>query len=210
MNRRYRRLLSSPAAPLSILLLLSGCASEDAHGDASPAAEQGKAEAAAPAPAPRTLGQHYQDAPDFNLPNVAGGTLQLSSFRGKVVLVDFWATWCGPCRAAIPHLNTLYTKHKENGFEIVGISVDQPRGGLSGAELVQRFAQSTRMEYPTVMGDAAVVSAYGGIQSIPTAFLVDQNGKIRKRYVGLQPSHVVEKAVEDLLSESASAEDESI
>lgn len=198
--------------------IYSGCANEDAQGEsapeaakpAPPAAESAPPPAAAQAPATGARGKHYQDAPDFELQNVTGGTLKLSSLRGKVVLLDFWATWCGPCRASIPHLNTLYSEHQDDGLEIVGVSVDQGRGGLSGAELVQKFGEKTRMDYPTVMADAAVVSAYGGIRSIPTAFLIDQQGKIRKRYVGLQPKHVFEKAVKDLLAEGASSEEETI
>lgn len=146
--------------------------------------------------------QKYQAAPDFALENVAEGTLKLSDLRGKVVLLDFWATWCGPCRAGIPHLNELYGEHREDGLEIVGISVDRGGRGLSGQETVRGFLKKTRMDYPIVMADARTVSAYGGIRSIPTAFLIDREGRLRKRYVGLQHKSVFERDVKELLDEA--------
>ena len=165
--------------------------------------------AADTAPAPGGPAEHPA-APDFNLSNVAGGSLKLSDLRGKVVLLDFWATWCGPCRMGIPHLNELYGKHRDAGFEIVGISVDRGQGGRSGLETVREFTTKMPIAYPLVMADGTVVAAYGGIRSIPTAFLVDRNGNVRKRYVGLQPKEVFEKDVAALLAEPAGPEDGSI
>jgi thiol-disulfide isomerase/thioredoxin len=132
---------------------------------------------------------------------VDGGTLQLSSLRGKVVLLDFWATWCAPCRRAIPHLNKLHSTYGEDGFEIVGISVDQPRGTVAALDLVRAFMARTTMKYPNVMGSLSVVTAYGGIRSIPTAFLIDREGRIRHRYVGYQPPHVLDRDVKAVLAE---------
>jgi cytochrome c biogenesis protein CcmG/thiol:disulfide interchange protein DsbE len=153
--------------------------------------------------APADAGRSYQMAPDFELADLAGGTLSLSDLRGKVVLLDFWATWCGPCRRGIPHLNALWKEHHDAGLEIVGISVDRGSQGATGADLVRSFAQKTPMSYRLVMADAATAQAYGGIRSIPTAFLIDREGRIRKRYVGLQAPQVFERDVAELLQEAA-------
>lgn len=162
---------------------------------------------ASPKAAPDVVERSYQKAPGFELANVDGGTLKLSDLQGKVVLLDFWATWCGPCVRGIPHLNELHDAHHEEGLEIVGISMDRPRPGSpqSGADIVKTFAQKTPMDYRLVMADAATAHAYGGIRSIPTAFLIDRDGNIRQRYVGLQPAHVFERDIKELLAEGNDA-----
>ncbi|MFN8178179.1 MAG: TlpA disulfide reductase family protein [bacterium] len=147
--------------------------------------------------------QPFPAAPEFALSRVAGGTLHLSDLKGKVVLLDFWATWCGPCRMGIPHLNELYRENKKSGLEIVGISVDRGQGNQSGLETVRDFTTKMPIDYTLVMADGQTVYAYGGIRSIPTAFLIDRSGHVRKQYVGLQPKEVFQKDVRDLLAEKA-------
>jgi peroxiredoxin len=175
------------------LLPAGGCTESDSASQAEAAVPSTKAESAST----------YVMAPTFSLDAVAGGTIELADYRGKVVLLDFWATWCGPCRAAIPDLNALYAEHKDAGLEVIGISVDQGRGSVSGVDLVKRFAQRIEMHYPLAMADAQVVRDYGGIRSIPTAFLVDREGRVRQKFVGLRPKSVYDREVRALLAERA-------
>jgi cytochrome c biogenesis protein CcmG/thiol:disulfide interchange protein DsbE len=184
------------------IVILAACTQRHAE------AESVKKDAAAgPPPAFTPEPGEEPIAPDFELSKIGGGTLKLSSLKGKVVLLDFWATWCGPCRAGIPHLNDLYGAYQKQGFEIIGISLDKPRGNQSGADIVKSFTKGTPMFYPLVMTDAQTLQAYGGIRSIPTAFLIDREGKIRRKYVGMQRKEVLRPEIEKLLAESAEGEE---
>lgn len=122
-----------------------------------------------------------KEAPDFALPRSGDGKIvKLSDSKGKVRIVNFWATWCPPCRAEIPHFVSMYKDLKGKGVEIIGISLDQ-----KGDSVVAPFVKSNQMNYPVVIGDEKVVSAYGGIRGIPTTFIVDRQGRIVKKFVGL-------------------------
>lgn len=168
----------------------------------------GGARAAAVSPPPTSArgadaGAASPAAPEFALEPVGPGeAIRLADYKGKVVLIDFWATWCGPCRAGIPHLNALYDELKARGFEVLGVSVDQGRSGKSGADLVEAFAKHTEMKYPLAMANAEIVRNYGGIRSIPTAFLIDRSGRVRQKYVGLRPKSAYEKDILELLDEA--------
>jgi len=136
-------------------------------------------------------------APSFTLQDLNGKTVSLSDFQGKVVVLDFWATWCPPCVMEIPHFIELYEQYKDQGFAIVGISLD--RGGIS---VVKSFAQKYRVNYPILMTDGQVDKAYGGIPSIPTTFVIDSAGNIRQKYVGYQEKAVFEADIKALLAEA--------
>jgi thiol-disulfide isomerase/thioredoxin len=133
-------------------------------------------------------------APEFALASLDGSTVRLSDYRGKVVLLDFWATWCGPCRMSTPHLKQLYADLGAGAgdFEIIGIAVGDRE------PVVRRYVQSEGIEYAICLGDQAVAAAYA-IQSIPTAYLVDREGNIVERYLGFQHRSVLEEAVRGLL-----------
>ncbi|MBI1953558.1 MAG: TlpA family protein disulfide reductase [Candidatus Omnitrophica bacterium] len=135
-------------------------------------------------------------AADFQLTDLAGKPVSLSASRGKVVILDFWATWCPPCREEIPHFKALYAKYKTKGVEIIGVALD--RGGLA---VVKPFAASAGINYPVVLGTREVVRAYGGVRGIPTTFVIDRQGGIVRKYVGYQPPEVFERDVKNLLAE---------
>jgi thiol-disulfide isomerase/thioredoxin len=133
-------------------------------------------------------------AEDFSLKTASGSTIQLSKLRGKVVLVNFWATWCGPCRAEIPDFSEVYKKYRAKGFEIIGISLDQ-----DGWNSVSSFVKKYGIPYPVVLGDGKVVDQYGGFEFIPTSFLVDQQGNIVDQHTGAWSKAVLEKKLKGLL-----------
>jgi thiol-disulfide isomerase/thioredoxin len=133
-------------------------------------------------------------APNWTLTDLDGNQVQLADFKGQVVLLDFWATWCGPCRMSIPHLKDLYAEYKDKGLAVVGISLDQ-----QGPAVVRPFVRQQKINYPIVMGNLQVTQDYGGIRGIPTAFVISQDGKIYNRHMGLVPRQVYEKDIRALL-----------
>ena len=133
-------------------------------------------------------------APDFKLPTADGKTLKLSDYKGKAVIVDFWATWCPPCRKGIPDLIALKKKYGSKGFEVIGISVDQD----TKSDVVP-FIKNQGINYPVVYADNNVVTQYGGIEAIPTSFVIDKQGKIVASYQGLMSSLTYENHIKKIL-----------
>ena len=117
-------------------------------------------------------------APDFTLKTLDGQEITLSQLKGKVVLLDFWATWCGPCRESIPHLVQLYKNYRENGLEMIGMDLDK-----GDVETVQRFVKSMDIPYPIIVASDDVVKSYR-VTGIPATILIDKEGKIRQRIAG--------------------------
>jgi cytochrome c biogenesis protein CcmG/thiol:disulfide interchange protein DsbE len=134
-------------------------------------------------------------APDFTLASVGGGSKTLSEYKGKVVMLNFWATWCGPCKREIPDFIEMQEAYREKGFEIVGVSLDDP----NAREAVAAFVKNEGINYDVVYGDGNVAQAYGGVRSIPTTFLIDRDGMVVSSQVGLRPKESWQKEIESLL-----------
>jgi len=128
-------------------------------------------EAATDRPDPRA-------APDFTLTAVDGKAVQLSKYRGQVVLLDFWATWCPPCRAGIPHNMKLVERYGPKGFVVLGLSLDK------NPEDVEEYLEREPVNFPMMILDDATRQAYGGIPTIPYAVLIDRSGRIRQKKLG--------------------------
>jgi peroxiredoxin len=141
-----------------------------------------------------SFSQTNPKAPNFGLKSSKGEVVELAKLKGKVVVINFWATWCGPCRAEIPGFLDIYRKYKSRGLEIVGISLDE-----NGWDVVKPFVQKYKIRYPVVLGDRKVVYDYGGIQAIPTTFIVDREGNVVGGQRGLLPEKQLEKMLKEVL-----------
>ncbi|ACB73786.1 TlpA family protein disulfide reductase [Opitutus terrae] len=129
-------------------------------------------------------------APDWKLKDLMGAEVSSEQFKGKVVVVDFWATWCGPCRMEIPGYVALQKKYGRDKLAIIGMSVDR------GPDVVKKFVAANKVDYQIVMANDDVVQAFGGdegINAIPTTFIIDRTGQIRDRKLGAEPTEEFEK-----------------
>jgi len=139
-------------------------------------------------------GKDLKAAPDFALQDADGKTVKLSDFKGKVVLLDFWATWCGPCKIEIPWFIEFQRKYKDRGFSVLGVSMDE-----GGWQVVKPFVEDFKMNYPVVIGDDATAAAFDGVDVLPTTFIIDKQGRIVAKHMGLVSKDEMEKVIEDLL-----------
>lgn len=133
--------------------------------------------------------------PSTPVPEVKAA-LDLTEYAGRVVLLDFWATWCAPCRSEIPELNRLYGEFKDSGVEMIGLSVDR---GTPGE--IASAAQALGVAYPVVQADAGLQAQFGGVRVIPTKLLVDKQGKVRKTFSGVVAHDELRAQIAALLAE---------
>ncbi len=127
-------------------------------------------------------------APDFELKDLEGQKVTLKEYRGNVVILDFWATWCAPCRSAIPELIKLQENYKDKGLVILGISMDDPR--MASDKYLHGFSERFKINYTILRSDPDVSKNYFGVQApaLPTLYVIDKKGFIRDKHVGFEPA----------------------
>jgi thiol-disulfide isomerase/thioredoxin len=132
-------------------------------------------------------------APEFELTSLDGKQVKLSDFRGKAVLLNFWATWCSPCKIEMPWFIELQKQYGPQGLQVLGVAMDD-----AGKDDIAKFAREMGVDYPVLLGKEAVGEAYGGVQFLPTTFYIDRNGRVVERVFGL----VSRKAIEENITKA--------
>ena len=143
---------------------------------------------------PVFAGESVKTAPAFVVKTVEGKSLKLADFKGRPVVIDFWATWCKPCRAAMPHLETVQKRYEPQGLVVMGLSVDEEEP----AE-VRRFVQKLGVSFRIAMADERVLDLYGPVRSIPTTFFINRQGEVVRRVVGYIDEDTLDGYVQELL-----------
>ena len=133
-------------------------------------------------------------APDFSLKDSSGKTVKLSEYRGKVVLLNFWATWCGPCKIEIPWFIDFQQQYKDRDLVVLGISMDE-----DGWTSVKPYVEQKKINYRVAIGTEELSTLYGGVDALPTTFMIDRAGRIASTHLGLVSKSEYQTEIQDLL-----------
>jgi cytochrome c biogenesis protein CcmG/thiol:disulfide interchange protein DsbE len=137
----------------------------------------------------------HKQAPEFARKDLHGGTIRLGSLRGKVVLLNFWATWCAPCQLEMPRFVQWQQQYGPQSLQVIGISMDDDPA------LVRRVDRKLKLNYPVAMGDEELGELYGGVLGLPLTFLIDRNGEVRAQFQGETDLKTIEDRLKQILSE---------
>jgi|GEM_PF-1046443 len=142
-----------------------------------------------------------QPAPNFTWKSSDGSERSLKDYRGKVVMLNFWGTWCPPCRAELPDIVRLHKELQPKGFEVIGLGVnEQPRGGATVEEHVADFARKNGLVYPLLIANGDLIRAYGGLEGVPTTFILNGKGEIVEMMVGMRDEATFRRSIEKAMS----------
>jgi peroxiredoxin len=181
-------MLSTFLNPRSILLvaamtMLMACSGSKAQSDSARASAKAH--------------NDRKPAPDFTLTDSQGAKVKLADYRGKVVLLNFWATWCGPCQVEIPWFKEFEQQYKSKGFEVLGVSMDE-----DGWSAVKPYMTEHKLNYRILLGDDSVSQLYGGLDALPTTFIIDRDGRFAfPPHIGLVGKNEYSSEIESILDE---------
>jgi cytochrome c biogenesis protein CcmG/thiol:disulfide interchange protein DsbE len=150
-------------------------------------------------PAAGQPGEARADAPDFALPTLSGDTFRLDDHRGEVVVLNFWATWCPPCRREIPDFVSLQKDLGGRGLQFVGVALERS----AGPEQVRAFADKMNINYPIGLGDGTIAKKYGGVRGLPMTFVIGPDGEIRRHIPGMTTEDRLRPVLESLLRDAS-------
>ncbi|MGH9529530.1 MAG: TlpA disulfide reductase family protein [Terriglobales bacterium] len=145
-------------------------------------------------PAETTTGMKI--APDFSLQSLDGKTVHLSDFRGKAILLNFWATWCEPCKVEMPWIVDLQKKYASQGLQVVGVAMDD-----AGPDEIAKFTRQMGVNYPVLVGKDEVADSYGGLPFLPTSFYIGRDGKIVDKVLGIKGRGEIEDDIKKALAQ---------
>jgi peroxiredoxin len=166
-----------------IMAMLTACSGSKAQSDSARASAKAHTDRKA--------------APDFTLTDSDGAKVKLADYRGKVVLLNFWATWCGPCQLEIPWFKEFEQQYKSKGFEVLGVSMDE-----DGWSAVKPYMTDHKLNYRILLGDDSVSQLYGGLDALPTTFIIDRDGRFAfPPHVGLVGKNEYSSEIESILDE---------
>ena len=149
-----------------------------------------------PSPPAQTATTGMKVAPDFALQSLDGKTLHLSDFRGKAILLNFWATWCEPCKIEMPWIVDLQKQYASQGLQVVGVAMDD-----AGPNEIAKFTQQMGVNYPVVIGKDEVADSYGGLPFLPTTFYIGRDGKIVDKVLGIKGRGEIEDDIKKALAQ---------
>ena len=141
-----------------------------------------------------TAGVSPKSVLNFSLKDLNGNPVDLNQYHGKVVILDVWDTWCPPCRKGIPEFVQLYDQYRDQGLEIVGIALAR-----KGVPEVKKFAEQYKVNYTNLIGEPIIYKIFGDIKGIPTTFVIDKRGELKKKHVGYTPKSTFENEIKELL-----------
>lgn len=176
---RRAKILAMVAAAVAVVIVVQVAVRRQHHAGPRPQAESG-----------------LSFAPDFTLKRLDGTPLRLSDYRGKVVLLDFWATWCTPCREEIPRFVEWQRKYGAQGLQVIGISMDDD------SEAVKKFVRDFGVNYPVAIGDQELASRYGGILGLPANIVIGRDGKMVSKHLGMADLSMLERELAVQLASS--------
>lgn len=179
-----------------VVLVGWSCASDQPDQNRSDSKPTETAPRLDPYSAPLYPAQNKAEAKDFSVQLLGGETFQLSQQKGNVVLLNIWATWCAPCHEETPEFVDLYSEYRDQGLEILGVSIDE-----QGRSVVDPFLEKYEVNYPVVIDDGTIMDKYGPTMGVPTTYIIDKEGSLRYFAVGAVTIKELEPRIQELLKE---------